>query len=200
MHFDKTPNTTLSREDIGRIYASEIELLRGIPVPFLLDKEHLKFADAILNKNAFDLEFLSNGISSPAKKAFSKVTGIELPKQQKGTWDILCQWAGVNEHQKNVHNALLLISKAMESLLPLATKQDVEDEVQRAIKLHLSGYTFFCIKNRKTVLTNRQGEIGLNLTIEKKLSLKRLYEHVFNALNIGVKTEEIINFMAGGKQ
>jgi len=91
----------MSREQIAQRYA-EIMKERaghdGIPSDM-----HYRLADAILSKDAYALEHLSNGLNKGAKQAFTDATGVTLPKQQGATWKAIREWAGVSDSQDDVN-------------------------------------------------------------------------------------------------
>lgn len=88
------------RERIARLYAEALgEKQNDVPkvTPF-----HLSFADAIIGKKAYALQFLANGLNNVGKRVFSQVTGIKLPKTQSETWKVLREWGGIDESFDNL--------------------------------------------------------------------------------------------------
>lgn len=69
-----------------------------------VSEHHLRFADAIINKDGKTLGYLSNGLNDTGKKVFSEVTGIKLPKQQGKTLDALREWGGLDATKENLYD------------------------------------------------------------------------------------------------
>lgn len=66
---------------------------------------HRKFADAIIDKDAYALKHLANGMNNIGKRVFSEVVGVKLPKTQAATWEAIRDWAGVTDAQDAQRNA-----------------------------------------------------------------------------------------------
>lgn len=92
------------RKDIAQLYSAALaEGRAGVsaePGDF-----HFSFADAIIEKRVYSLEFLANGLNDTGKRIFSEVTGVVLPKQQGATWERLREWGGLSVEVDNKNRA-----------------------------------------------------------------------------------------------
>ena len=109
----KVLEQALRRAQIATQYAAEMRRAyrgahSGIPGDI-----HYRFADAILAKQAYRLEYLSNGLNGAAKAAFTAVTGVVLPKQQAATWKAIREWAGVSDAADAVAKAQRKVSACL---------------------------------------------------------------------------------------
>lgn len=181
----------LTREQIARIYADAIEQVRGMESTGL-SPEHLNFANALLNRDALGLKFLSDGINGPAKRAFENITGIVLPKNQSGTWAAICRWAGISEQAQaklDTESELQRVKTKLASKISISNIELVEDNARR---LYLSGYKFIETINRNCVVVNHIGEIGYEITKQKQSKFKRLYEVVFKLMACDSANESMV--------
>ena len=80
----------LNKEQISEMYAKELGL-KGKTSAFTD-----KFAEDLLNRDFWALQWINNGLNDKAKKMFSYVTGYKLPKTQKGTLSVMLQWAKID--------------------------------------------------------------------------------------------------------
>ncbi len=171
----------LTREQIARIYADTIEQVRGIESAGL-SPEHINFANALLNRDASGLEFLSDGINGPAKRAFEKITGIALPKNQSGTWTAICRWAGISEIEQAKLDTESELQRVRSQLAGINSIYNLELVEENARRLNLSGYKYIETVDRNCVVVNHLGEIGYEITKQKQSKFKRLYEVVFKRM------------------
>lgn len=84
-------------DEIAAIYAAEMAAQYGNSAE--VGDMHRDFARAVTGKDGYALKFLSNGMNDAAKRAFTKVTGVALPKGQGATWDAIKSWAGITAEQ-----------------------------------------------------------------------------------------------------
>ena len=98
------------RHQIAEHYAS---LLNKTGIPG--DHEY-RLADDIINKNAYGLEWISNGMNPKGKEVFSKWTGVQLPRQNGATWKAIRDWAGVTDGQEAVRVAKHKVDVQIKSL------------------------------------------------------------------------------------
>lgn len=171
----------VTREQIARIYANVIAQERGIESAGL-SPLHLHFADALKNRDALGLKFLSNGINGPAKRAFESITGIVLPKNQSGTWTAICRWAGISELEQAKLDTDSELQRVKAKLASKNTISNIELVENNARRLYLSGFKFIETINRNCVVVNNLGEIGYEITKQKQSKFKRLYEVVFKRM------------------
>ena len=75
-----------------------------------------RLADDILNKNAYGLEWISNGMNPKGKEVFSKWTGVQLPKQNGATWKAIRDWAGISDEQEAIRVAKHKVDVQIKSL------------------------------------------------------------------------------------
>jgi hypothetical protein len=101
-------STTLTREQIAQRYLVALRTTQRItatePLPF-----QLEFADGVLARNPYALRYLANGLNDVGKRVFSDVTGVALPRTQRGTWLALLAWGGVSaaaDAAKSAHEAV----------------------------------------------------------------------------------------------
>jgi hypothetical protein len=64
---------------------------------------HRQFADDLINKDAYHLKWITNGLNDKSKKVFAEFTGEKLPKAQGAAWEKLKEWAGVTPEQDKAH-------------------------------------------------------------------------------------------------
>ncbi len=172
---------TLTREQIARIYADAIEQVRGVDSTGL-SREHINFANALLNRDAANLKFLSDGINGPAKLAFERITGVVLPKNQSGTWAAICRWAGLSQNEQARLDAEAELQRVKSQLLSKSTYTDIELVEENARRLYLRGDKYIETVDRNCVLVNHLGEIGYEITKQRQSKFKRLYEVVFKQM------------------
>jgi hypothetical protein len=55
-----------------------------------------RLPDAVIEKNAYRLDYLANGLNDMGKRVFTEATGIALPKQQGATWAVIREWGGIS--------------------------------------------------------------------------------------------------------
>ena len=149
------------------------------------------FADNILNKNAYGLEHLSNGMNDAGKKAFEQATGIKLPKQQGETWKALRDWAGITDAQDAKEKAHRKVSQQFKLLKKLTN--DAAD-IRAWIHDRLNeGFTRFEKQGGKSLLMNDKGD-GFDLSkrgakFNQMFGLLQAEIELFNAAK-AVKAEE----------
>lgn len=93
-----------SRKSIASRYAEKLAEGRAGVSPEPSDY-HYSFADHILNKDAYRLDHLANGLNDEGKRVFTAVTGVELPKQQGATWAAIREWGGISLEEDNKNKA-----------------------------------------------------------------------------------------------
>ncbi|MDD4995818.1 MAG: hypothetical protein PHW53_05150, partial [Patescibacteria group bacterium] len=157
------------RDRIAKLYGQSLHNQRpdshnGNVLP---DDHHYRLADAIINKQAYALKHLANGMNDVAKKVFSDVTGVALPKQQGATWKAIRDWAGVTDNQDASENAqkhLDIETKKAEKLV--GNFNDVRTWLYDQLD---KGYT--TLANNDSLLLNEKGE-GFNIKKHKMAKLK----------------------------
>lgn len=120
---------------------------------------HYRFADAVLNKNAYGLEFLANGLNPAAKIVFTEVTGIKLHSQQGKTWVAIRDWAGLSELEDKKNNTwrdVVWQRKQIEPKVGIGAIQWVNDKVE-------AGFNTIQKNGTDNVLANAEGA-GFNLS------------------------------------
>jgi hypothetical protein len=90
------PNTIASR--YAQLLAEGREGVSPKPTDF-----HRQFADDLINKDAYHLQWITNGLNDKSKKVFAEFTGEKLPKAQGAAWEKLKEWAGVTLEQDKAH-------------------------------------------------------------------------------------------------
>lgn len=122
------------------------------------------FADKILKKDAYGLDYLSNGLNEASKAAFSKATGIKLPRTQSGTQRALRDWAGISERDDALKNARERVELERKKIKGVGNLGDGEAWVDKAMQ---DGFTQVVKQGGKTMLVKRSQEgqlVGYNLS------------------------------------
>jgi hypothetical protein len=158
---EKTEENNSEVERIASLYAAEL----GHPV----SKRSREFANDILNKNAYGLEFLANGMNDKGKKVFTEVTGISLPKQQGATWKVIRDWAGVSDEQENHRVAMRDVAYAVKAFMrDNNVSQDVADKNKELIASKIAeGFNSIEKIGNNYWFTDGKGQ-GINLSEKPK--------------------------------
>ncbi|MGP1715641.1 MAG: hypothetical protein ACTS9Y_00550 [Methylophilus sp.] len=185
---------TITLEATARIYAANLAKGRVGVSPEPVDY-HYRFAEAVVLKNAYALEHLANGLNETGKKVFSKVTGIALPRTQKGTWSALMMWAGINPLQDAVNRTAgqaereKRFLKERDVLVSDSSYQELDDKIKEGFREIKS-----IAGNR--MLTN--GTMGINLSkrgsamhhLVGYINARINYENALDALESGNAQEQ----------
>lgn len=151
---------------IAEMYAAELKMER-------VDEFHIKFARAVVDKDAYALRYLSNGLNDQGKRVFSAVTGITLPKQQGATWKAILEWAGVSEAQATLQDAQKDLAREEASLRKAISNFDfIQNEIKDIVS---RGFNQLKKVGRETWLINSESQ-GFNLSKRGgKLNITRPY-------------------------
>lgn len=144
---------SMGREDIAARYAAALN--QGEPGDY-----HFRFADSVLKKDAYALDFLANGLNDVGKRVFSEVTGVALPKQQGATWAVLRDWGGISveEDAKNrTWQKVVSERRAIEATVGLDALQWANEQVEK-------GFDTIQKIGRDTWLVNVENR-GFNLSV-----------------------------------
>lgn len=146
------------RKDIAELYAEALAVGRaGVSVE--PGEFHYDFADAIIGKDAYKLEFLANGLNDQGKKVFTEVTGIELPKQQGLAWSVIRDWAGLSELEDKKNKAWQKVTVERRRIEP---KVGLDPIIWVHEKVE-AGFNELRKIGRDTYLANTEGN-GFNLS------------------------------------
>ena len=125
---------------------------------------HYRTADAIIDKDAYALEHLANGLNEGAKKVFSEFTGIKLPKQQGKTWEIIRKWGGVSA-KDDASRKLRSSLRAKEKHARYTHGDELVDQIKGAVeKLYKQGARKVEKIGRSTWLLNPKTQMGTNIS------------------------------------
>lgn len=157
--FQTSPETH-TVEGIAAMYAQELGGRAGREIQ--VRDYHLHFAEAILARDAYALNFLANGLNNVGKAVFTAVTGVQLPRTQSGTWATILEWAGVDPKQDD-------LKKAEHHLQVLHTSLCSRfSEVDRLTRFAASGYAQGFVQvikdGRRYLMADASGKVGLNLS------------------------------------
>jgi hypothetical protein len=120
------------------------------PEPF-----HFVFADAVLGRDAYALQHLANGMNNVAKRVFTEVTGVALPRTQRDTWAALLAWAGVSQAADAVRSARASVELQVRVLRKRTKDADelarwaTEQAEQGMRLLHIKGRWYFMHPKRR---------------------------------------------------
>lgn len=147
-------------EGIAAMYAHELGGRAGREIQ--VRDYHLHFAEALLARDAYALNFLANGLNNVGKAVFTAVTGVQLPRTQSGTWATILEWAGVDPKQDD-------LKKAEHHLQVLHTSLCSRfSEVDRLTRFAESGYAQGFVQvikdGRRYLMADASGKVGLNLS------------------------------------
>jgi N12 class adenine-specific DNA methylase/predicted RNA methylase len=184
---------THDRESIARLYAEALAEGRSDVKPEPVDM-HYRFADAVLEKNAYRLDYLANGLNNTGKRVFTEVTGVELPKQQGATWAAIREWSGLSESEDNKNKAwqaVVFERRQIESKVGLNAIVWANDKVE-------SGYDRIQKSGRESWLVNANG-VGFNLSkkgshltmLMPYLKAKIVYEEARLATGMGQENSSV---------
>jgi|GEM_PF-4650401 len=151
---------------IAEMYAAELKSTQ-------VDEFHIKFARAVVNKDAYALRYLSNGLNDQGKRVFSAVTGVALPKQQGATWQAILEWAGVSDAKATLHDAQKDLAREEVYLRKAISNFDfIQNEIKDIVS---RGFNQLKKVGRETWLINSESQ-GFNLSKRGgKLSVTRPY-------------------------
>lgn len=122
---------------------------------------HYQFAEAVIEKRAYSLQYLANGLNDAAKAAFTQVTGVSLPKAQWACWKAIRDWAGVSDQADAVNVATHTVEIEVKALRGRFSNLD---EGRAWIKARLDcGFTNLTNPGGKWILANDKGE-GFDLS------------------------------------
>ena len=182
------PSILVNRDSVASRYAEVLADGReGVsPEP---NEFHYRFADDILNKNAYGLSFLSNGVNPQAKKVFTEVTGIKLATQQSLTWAAIRDWAGLSELEDNKNRAIKDVNWQHEQIV---SKVGVSAVDWAKTKVE-AGFNSIVKNGTDNVLVNAAGE-GFNLS-KKGSHLNLLMPYIkakiiYEAANLAAENEQ----------
>lgn len=138
------------RTEIATIYAGLLrekhpEVHSGQP-----SNMHFAFADAVLARDAFGLKHLANGLNEVGKAAFTRVTGVKLPKLQGQTWVALRAW-GLISDKADAHAKAL---RKVETEVKFCPLPNVEDHRQWIKERIAHGFTTLQNVNHRWLLMN----------------------------------------------
>lgn len=122
---------------------------------------HQDFAKAIIDKNAYGLKYLANGLNDAAKLAFTQVTGLPLPKNQGQTWKAIRDWASVSDQQDAVVDAVRKVAVEVRFVKDCTVGFD---SVHKLIHERLdAGFTRLIHQGKRWLLCNADGD-GIDLS------------------------------------
>lgn len=148
----------LDRDVIARRYSSALAEGRA-GVSAEPGEFHYGFADAIIEKRVYSLEFLANGLNDTGKRIFSEVTDIALPKQLGATWERLREWAGLSVEVDNKNRAWHQVALQRRLIEP---KVGLDAIIWASEKVE-AGFNDLRKVGRETWLSNSEGK-GWNLS------------------------------------
>lgn len=177
-----TPPVSDTEKEIGRIAAIYRQNLisalgEAHGSPSLADRQR-DFARAIATRNAWGVEFITNGLNAVGKKTFEEATGIKLPKGQEAAWVALRKWSGISDarnEQVMAHRKLAVELKDVERIMGTPEQMQASlDNIDRLIKN--DGMVRFITKDRKTFWANEAGDRWIDMRAEKISGLRNLIE------------------------
>lgn len=152
-----------TRERIAIVYAQAMQRKYGAQrghdgIP---KEVHYRFAEAVIDRHAYGLEYLANGHNDAAKSAFTAITGLALPKTQAGCWKVIREWAGISDEMDAVNQAIRSVEMQVRALDGrFSNFADGRKWIKERLE---SGFATLINTDSKWMLVNGEGK-GFNLS------------------------------------
>ena len=154
-------NIEQRKSEIAMVYATVMNDMYGFPHNGTPNHLHYRFAEAVIEKQAYSLQHLANGLNDSAKAAFTKVTGVTLPRTKRACWKAIRDWADVSDQADAVNVATRAVETKVKALRGRFSNLD---EGLAWIKARLDcGFTNLTNPGGKWFLSNDKGE-GFDLS------------------------------------
>lgn len=154
-------NIEQRKSTIATVYATVMRDMYGGAHDGTPKDLHYQFAEAVIEKRAYSLQHLANGMNDAAKAAFTLATGVSLPKTQWACWKAIRDWADVSDQADAVNAAAHTVDIKVKALRGRFSNLD---EGRAWIKARLDcGFTNLTNPGGKWILANDKGE-GFDLS------------------------------------
>lgn len=124
---------------------------------------NLSFGKAVLDRDFWRLEHITNGLNKIGLAVFSDVSGIQLPRGQKASRNALREWCGLALIDFNLHEARRLV-KVWHDSAERHFKTQMPQIVEMVQDWYNRGFVELVKHDSKYYICDRKRKVSLNLS------------------------------------